>query len=94
MTRLAAFRAGLVCCAALIVLAFVAGPHSCEGGLDTYFFSGLGCFVIAVAAPFVLHRDLPVSRQALAAGTLAALVVVAWIAGFAIGGFRLLCRLF
>jgi hypothetical protein len=94
VTRLAAFRAGLVACAALIALAFVAGPRSCDGGLTVYFFSGLGCFAAAIVAPFVLHRNLPASRRALTAAVLAGLVIVTWIAGFAMGGFRLLCRLF
>ena len=94
MTRLRAFRAGLVGCAALFALAFIVAPHSCQGGLDVYVWSGLGCFAAVIAAPFVLHRDLPASRRAGVAAVLAGLVIVAWIAGGAFAGVRIMCRLF
>ena len=94
MTRLLAFRAGLACCAALFVLAFIVAPHSCSGGLDVYVWSGLGCFVAVIAAPFVLHGDVSFARRAGAAAALAGLVFVTWIAGGAIANVRFMCRLF
>lgn len=94
MTRLLAFRAGLACCAALFALAFIVAPHSCEGGLDVYVWSGLGCFVAVLVAPFVLHADQPASRRVGMAAALAGLVIVAWIAGGALANVRIMCRLF
>ena len=94
MARLLAFRAGLACCAALIALAFIVAPHSCQGGLDVYVWSGVGCFAAVIAAPFVLHRNLPAARRAGVAAALAALVIVAWIAGGVFANVRIFCRLF
>jgi hypothetical protein len=94
VTRLAAFRAGLACCVTLFVLAFVAAPHSCEWGLSAWFWSGVGSFAAVIAAPFVLHRELPPRRRAGVAAALAGLVLVAWIAGGALANVRIMCRLF
>ena len=94
MTRLLAFRAGIACCVALFALAFIVAPHSCEGGLDAYVWSGVGCFAAVIVAPFVLHRNVPASRRAATAAVLAGLVLVAWIAGGALANVRIMCRLF
>ena len=92
--RLLAFRAGLACCAALFVLAFIAAPHSCDWGLSAWFWSGVGSFAAVIAAPFVLHGDLAAPRRAGMAAILAVLVIVAWIAGGAFANVRIMCRLF
>ena len=94
MTRLLAFRAGLACCAALFALAFIVAPHSCRSGLDVYVWSGVACFAAVIAAPFVLHRNLPAAKRAGVAAALAVLVIIAWIAGGVFANVQILCRLF
>ena len=80
-------------CVALFGFAFVAGPQSCEWGLDAYFIVGVVVLVVLAITPWTVQRHLP-ARDRLwrtLGYTVAGLGV--WIAGFALAGFRLLCRL-
>ncbi len=80
-------------CLSLFGFAFVAGSQSCEWGLDAYFMVGVLVLVVLAITPWILQRHWPArNRLWLALGYTAAGLVV-WIAGFALAGFRLLCRL-
>jgi hypothetical protein len=80
--------------AALLVLAFVAAPHSCSWGLATYFWAGVALIIGQAAAVFVLLRDRTTARRVVLAGLAALLGVVVWLAGLFAANFQLLCRLF
>lgn len=76
-----------------IITAFVAGPYSCDGGLTAYIATGFGALISAFFA--VLWSD-GLSRQQkskhLLIGIL--LVIAIWLAGFFLGDFKILCKLF
>ena len=40
--------------AAVMGIAFVAAPHSCEGGLTFYFWSGVGSLAVPIHVPPLL----------------------------------------
>lgn len=81
-------------CAALIVLAFVAAPHSCEWGLETYFWSGIAVVFVLFTAPFVLERRRVLWLRLLIALGTGGLGVAVWVLGLVIANVRILCRLF
>lgn len=74
-----------------LVLAY--GPRSCEGGLEVYLLGGLAAVVAAFAVPVVAARLALWKRLAAGAG-FAVTILAVWVAGWNLGGFRLLCRLF
>ncbi len=80
-------------CLALFAFAFLAGPSSCEWGLDAYFWVGVGLCVVLVALPWARLRQAPVRTRWLNALGWAGAGVGVWFAGFVLGGFRLMCRL-
>ena len=78
----------------LLVLAFVAGPRSCEGGLSLYFWSGIVALVILAGLPFATRIGSSIGpRIGWSLGFLAFGALV-WLAGFFTANFRLVCRLF
>jgi hypothetical protein len=92
--RTLALIAGGVLCAALLVLAFVAAPKSCEWGLAAYWWSGVACVLVLFALPFAL-RAAPSMRGRI--GLALAFAVAgcgAWVAGLFAANVRILCRLF
>lgn len=80
--------------AALLVLAFVAAPHSCAWDLATYFWTGVVLIIGQAVATFVLLRDRTTARRMLMAGLAALAEAGVWLAGLFAANFRLLCRLF
>lgn len=80
--------------AALLVLAFVAAPHSCAWGLATYFWTGVVLILGQAIAAFVLLRDLTTARRVALAGLAALAGAGVWLAGLFAANFQLLCRLF
>jgi hypothetical protein len=80
--------------AALLVLAFVAAPHSCAWGLATYFWTGIVLIVSNAVATFVLLRDRTTARRVTLAGLAALVGAGVWLAGLFAANFQLLCRLF
>jgi hypothetical protein len=86
--------AGGAVCLVLIIYALVAGPTSCEGGLDRYALAGLATVVLLPGLPnFMRYKPEPGSRAGLRV-QLALMGVVAWMFGLFVGGFQILCRLF
>jgi len=80
--------------AALLVLAFVAAPHSCAWGLATYFWAGVVLILGQAIAAFVLLRDRTTARRVALAGLAALVGGAVWLAGLFAANFQLLCRLF
>ena len=80
--------------AALLVLAFVAAPHSCAWGLATYFWAGVALILGQAVATFALQRDRTMARRVVLAGLAALVGAGVWLAGLFAANFQLLCRLF
>ena len=86
--------AAAVIVAMLLALAFAAGPKSCEGGLELYFWSGIAALAALFVVPIWTYGDkTPAARFGWACAFLLA-GVAAWVAGFAAADFKLMCRLF
>lgn len=87
-------RIAAVLCSALFVFAFVAAPHSCEWGLDAYFWAGIAAALLLAAAPFTRWSkpaaSTPLLQSLLDVGTVAAV----WVAGLLVADVRIMCRLF
>ncbi len=79
---------------ALLVLAFMAAPHSCAWGLATYFWAGVALILGQAVAAFALLRDRTTARRVALAGLAALVGAGVWLAGLFAANFQLLCRLF
>lgn len=79
---------------AVFALAFVIAPRACEGGLEVYFWSGVGALVVLVALPFASRiGGSGLVRAAWALGFLV-LGTGVWFAGLFAANVRIMCRLF
>lgn len=81
-------------CAALLVVAFIVAPHSCQGGLTAYFWVGVVVTLVFLAIPFTLGRKMPILTRAFASLGLVVLGVVVWIGGLFAANVSIFCRLF
>lgn len=77
----------------LLVMVLICGPHSCEWGNVVYFGYGLFVFVFLLFLPF-LRKGFSIGKKIGFALGLALLWVILWVAGFLLGDFSILCRLF
>ena len=76
-----------------LILAYICGPHSCEGGLALYFYGGILFLIMSLALPFIKNpAHLP--RKVVMAFILALLSALLWAGGFMMGNFRVICKLF
>lgn len=91
--RLQAMRVPATICLALLGFAFVAGVRSCEWGLDAYFVVGVVTLLVLAITPWALQRQTSMRTRVWLSLGWALAGFVAWILGFALAGFRLLCRL-
>ena len=74
-----------------LVAGAVLGPRSCAGGLTIYFGIGVVAAAVCIAAPWLRRPPVaPGLRSMIGAG----ISLGAWIAGFALGNFQIMCRLF
>lgn len=88
-----AYRLYAVLLLACILLAVVCGPHSCEWGNQVYFYFGVTGLLLSFLFPF-FQKDWSRKKQ-FGIGVLFLLSsVVVWCAGFLLGEFRIVCRLF
>ncbi|QEC57107.1 hypothetical protein [Flavisolibacter ginsenosidimutans] len=76
-----------------IVLVFVCGPHSCEWGNAVYFSFGVAALTLSFLLP-LLQKDWPRRKRILFGFLFLLGSVVLWCAGFLLGEFRIVCRLF
>ncbi len=71
------------------------GPRSCEPGVqNTYLGLGVVYLVVLAALPFVVADAWSLAARAGAALLLILTGAGVWIGGLALGGFRIICRLF
>ena len=78
---------------AQIILAFICGPHSCEWGNTVYFYSGFAGLVLAFLLP-LLQKEWPVNKRIGYCLLFLFGSVVTWCAGFMLGEFKIMCKLF
>lgn len=78
----------------IFILAIIYGPSSCAGGLTVYFKAGILFLILSIVLPFFIKEPTSKQRTGLLILGLAALSVIVWIAGFALGNFRIMCKLF
>lgn len=76
-----------------IILAFVCGPYSCEWGNGVYFSFGILSLLLSFLCP-LLQKDWPQSKRILLGFLFVLGSVLLWCAGFMLGEFRIMCRLF
>jgi hypothetical protein len=81
-------------CAALVALAFVLAPSSCEGGLGLYALAGLVGVPLLFGMPFAVPRRESAMHPATIGTAFVACGAAAWTLGFFASGMRILCRLF
>ncbi len=80
--------------AGLLALAFMVAPHSCEGGLEIYLWSGIAVVVAMLALPFVVRTGGPLLACVGWSLGFALLGAALWLAGLFAANVRIICRLF
>lgn len=76
-----------------IITAFIAGGYSCDGGLEVYLLTGV--FALMASVFTIIWSDGLAKQQKFRYILLSFLLVIAiWLAGFFLGGFKILCKLF
>ncbi|HKU72030.1 MAG TPA: hypothetical protein VJQ51_14445 [Burkholderiales bacterium] len=81
-------------CAAVFALAFAVAPRSCEGGLETYFWSGVAAIVVLFIIPVAMRSDLSALKRAAFGLGFSALGAATWMGGLFVANVRIMCRLF
>ncbi len=88
-----AYRLYLLLLLVQIILAVVCGPHSCEWGNTVYFSFGVAALLLSFL--FALFQKDWSRRKRIGTGLLFLLGCgVLWCAGFMLGEFRIMCKLF
>ena len=79
---------------AVFALAVFVAPRACDGGLELYFWSGVGALVVLAALPFAVRMSA--SRFARVAWAFGFVVfgTGVWFAGLFAANVRIMCRLF
>lgn len=96
MSRMAApFAIAAAIGAAVLAIGFLAAPHSCEGGLEVYVWSGVVSLLALMALPFFLmSADRSVRARLGWAFAFTGFGVAVWFAGLFLANVRIMCRLF
>jgi hypothetical protein len=76
-----------------IILAVICGPYSCEWGNSVYFYFGIGSLTLAFLLPLLQKAWTANKRIGYSLLFLFGSVII-WCAGFMLGGFKIMCRLF
>ena len=79
---------------AVVAIAFVAAPRSCEGGLTLYFWSGMASLIVLGALPFLTSLGHSVAMRLAWGLGFVVLGVAVWFAGLFAANVRIMCRLF
>ena len=74
-------------------LAFVVAPHSCEGGLELYFWSGIAATTTLFAIPVATRMGSSFPLSLGWAAVFFTFGVAVWFAGFFLAHIRIICRL-
>ncbi len=88
------FGAAAIVGACLLVLAFLAAPRSCEGGLEVYFWAGVVALVALAALPFAARAGASAPGRVAWSAAFVAFGVGVWLAGLFAANVRIMCRLF
>ena len=88
-----AYRLYLLLLLLQLLLVFVCGPHSCEWGNAVYFFVGVAVLFLSFLLP-LFQKDWLQKKRLLFSVLFLLGAVVLWCAGFMLGDFRIMCRLF
>jgi hypothetical protein len=80
--------------AGVFASAFVFAPRACEGGLDLYFWSGVGALVMLVILPFLVHLGGSILGSIGWAFGFFLLGIGVWVGGLVAANVQILCRLF
>jgi hypothetical protein len=75
-------------------LAFVLAPHSCDGGFDVYFWSGVGLLAAMLALPFVVRTGGSLLACLGWGVALVLLCATVWLVGLFAANVRIICHLF
>jgi hypothetical protein len=81
-------------CAALVALAFVLAPSSCDGGLGIYAVAGLIGMPVLFGLAFVAARPRSTAERLAIGAAFVACGLGMWTLGFFASGMRILCRMF
>ena len=76
-----------------LILALFAGPYSCEGGLQAYFYYGIAVLLISVVI-LLFYKGWTPNRKLLYIVLSILASAITWILGFFMGDFSILCSLF
>ena len=78
----------------MFLFGFIAGPRSCQWGLEAWFMIGTGmlitCIVVPLRAPGARLVRSPLGSAALLGGA----CILVWFLGLLTADFQLFCRLF
>jgi hypothetical protein len=89
----AAFIIAAAIASALVALAYLVAPRSCEGGLELYIWCGGVALLLLFGLPFATHMGRPIFvRVALALGFVVS-GAGAWLAGLFAANIRFICGL-
>jgi hypothetical protein len=89
----AAFVSAAAVAAAVVVLAYVVAPRSCQGGLEIYTLAGAAALLLLAGLPFVAHMGRSaLVRIAIALGFLVFGTAV-WLGGLLAANVRFICGL-
>ena len=80
-------------CLALFGMAFVAAPSACDGGLEVYFWSGIGALVVLLALPFAFRSNGSAIASTLWGIGFALCGALGWVGGLFAANVRFVCRL-
>jgi hypothetical protein len=76
-----------------LIVASIYGPRSCDGGFEIYFWTGIFCVIVSAGIPFTAKSET--IKWKIGFSILLSIVsVLIWVGGFALGNFRIICRLF
>ena len=78
---------------ALLILAFICGPRHAGWGNGVYLYAGIITGLLAFILP-LFHGQWTLLKQAGIGLLFLLAVAIVWVAGFMLGGFKIINRLF
>ena len=76
-----------------VLFVIICGPYSCEWGNTVYFYFGIAGLLVSFALPLI-EKEWPLKKRVGFGLLFPVLWAVIWVAGFMLGGFRIMCKLF
>jgi hypothetical protein len=88
-----AFISAAAVAIAVVALAFLVAPRSCNGGLELYFWCGVAALLLLLGLPFAVHVGRSILVRAAFALGFVVLGAGAWLAGLFAANVRFICGL-